>query len=221
MKFFDEMKPLYMETDASRVGLGAAILQTREGTSCARDEVPDNNILRLIAFMSRNLSAVERRYSDIEREVLAILHGLETWHHYCFARGISIITYHKLLVEIFKKKAWLHCHRIQHILLMIHQYRVSELYKPGPDLLIADWLSRQNHKKKKQYDVILGMKININAIDTATDIPKCMAIQEIQQAEIKDEYLQQIGEHSIRGWSESRNEALQEIRLYWTFRDDW
>ena len=34
MKFYEEMKPLYMETDAFRVRLGAAVLHTREGTSC-------------------------------------------------------------------------------------------------------------------------------------------------------------------------------------------
>ena len=38
MKFYDEMKPLYLETDASGVGLGAGLLQTKEGTSCPKDE---------------------------------------------------------------------------------------------------------------------------------------------------------------------------------------
>ena len=39
MKFFDDTKPftLYLETDASRVGLGAALLQTWEGTTCQKD----------------------------------------------------------------------------------------------------------------------------------------------------------------------------------------
>ena len=36
MKFYDEMKPLYLETDASVIGLGATLLQTRDGMTCTR-----------------------------------------------------------------------------------------------------------------------------------------------------------------------------------------
>ena len=69
------MKPLYVETDASRVGLRAVILQARVGTGFLRDEAPDR--LRQITFASNSLSAAERRYSNIEREALVILHSLE------------------------------------------------------------------------------------------------------------------------------------------------
>ena len=33
MKFYDETKPLYLETDAFRIGLDTALLQTRDGTT--------------------------------------------------------------------------------------------------------------------------------------------------------------------------------------------
>ena len=56
VEFYDETKPLYMKLDASEVGLGATMLQTRNNTSCAKDEVPDNNILRPIAFTSKGLT---------------------------------------------------------------------------------------------------------------------------------------------------------------------
>ena len=60
MKFYDETKPLYTEMDDSGVGLGAALLQTRSTTSHPRYETQDNNILRPIAFVSKNLSHMEK-----------------------------------------------------------------------------------------------------------------------------------------------------------------
>ena len=49
MIFFDETQPLYLETDVPGVGLGAVLLQTRNGTSFPKDKAPDNSILRPIA----------------------------------------------------------------------------------------------------------------------------------------------------------------------------
>ena len=60
MNFYDETKLPYTETDASAVRLGAALLLTRSGTHCPRDEVPDNSILRPITFMSNSLARVEK-----------------------------------------------------------------------------------------------------------------------------------------------------------------
>ena len=98
MKFYDETKPLYIETDASGVGVGAALLQTRSNKSCHRDKVPDNSILRPIAFASKSLTGTEKRYSTIQREALAIL-----YRSLLFAREVSIIMDHKPPVAIFKK----------------------------------------------------------------------------------------------------------------------
>ena len=72
MSIYDETKPLYIETDISGVGRGAALLQIRSRTSCFRDKVPENSILRPIAFTNKSLSGAEERYNNIERETLSI-----------------------------------------------------------------------------------------------------------------------------------------------------
>ena len=92
MKLSDETKPLYIETEASGVGLGATPLQTISSKRCPRDEILDNTILRPITFVSKSLSSMEKRNSNIEREMLSLLYGLKKFHHYCFAREVSIIT---------------------------------------------------------------------------------------------------------------------------------
>ena len=92
MKFYNETKPLYLETDISGIRLGAALLQTRYGTTCLRDIAPDNIIPRPIMFASKSLTSTEQRYSNIKRKAFGILHGHERFHYYCFARGVSIMT---------------------------------------------------------------------------------------------------------------------------------
>ena len=64
------------------------------------------------------------------------------------------------------------------------------------------------------------MKININKIYMITGITNCMTVKEIQQTTARDDHIQQLRQHIIRGWCESRNEVPEEIRLYWTFKDD-
>ena len=136
MKFYDETKPLYLETDTSRIALGAALLQTRDGTSCPKDSTPDNTILQPIAFASKSLTSTECRYRNIEKEALGILHGLKRFYHYCFAMDIHVITDHKPLVAILKKDLATLSQKIQHILLRIHQYTIRIIYKPEPEIIL-------------------------------------------------------------------------------------
>ena len=168
MKFYDETKPLYLEIDSSRIGLSAALLQTRDGTSCPKDSTPDNTILQLIVFASKSLTSAESRYTNTEREALSILHCLKKIHHYCFARDEHVITAHTPLVAIFKKEVVTLSQRIQCILLRIHQYKIKVIYKPGPEIFIADCLSHHTHKENKD-----GVMWNGHEGRYSADINQC------------------------------------------------
>ena len=84
MKLYDNSKPLYLEIDASGIGLGAALLQLHDNMVCQKGVAPQNIALCPIAFTSKSLTDAEWRYSNTEWEALGILHGLEKFHHYCF-----------------------------------------------------------------------------------------------------------------------------------------
>ena len=83
MKFYGNSKPLYLDTDASGIGLGAALLQLHDNTICQKGVTPQNIALCPIAFASKSLTGVGQRYSNIEQEALGILHELEKFHHLC------------------------------------------------------------------------------------------------------------------------------------------
>ena len=55
------------------------------------------------------------------------------------------------------------------------------LYKPGPDLYIADWLSRNHHVENKDWE-IAGLNVSMLAINTSMGISICTSIENIQAA---------------------------------------
>ena len=57
--------------------------------------------LQEIAFAGTRLTGEETHYSYIEKEILGILHGQETFHKYCFASEVSMIIDHKQQVAVY------------------------------------------------------------------------------------------------------------------------
>ena len=185
--------PLYLETDVSGIGLSTALLQTRYGMTCS------NCILKEKSDLHR------MKIHNNKREALGILFCLERFHHYCFDREVSIITNHIPLVAIFKKEVATLLQRIQCILLRILQFQVIVIYKPGPELFIANWLSRHNHTGNKDAEIHI-IDIEVDTIQTTTNIPECMSIPQIQQATAQDDNLQQLKGYIIVGWPENKDQ---------------
>ena len=138
MKFYDDTKLLYLETDALGVGLSAALLQISKGTTCQKDIGPNNTILCPFMFANKSLTCAEHKYSNIEREGPRHPAWAQKISSLLFCQGVHIITDHKPLVAIFKKDVATLLQCRQHILLKMYQYRVQILYKPGPEISIAD-----------------------------------------------------------------------------------
>ena len=119
---------------------------------------------------------------------------------------------------MFKKDVATLSQHIQCILLKIHQYRVQIIYKPGPESFTADWLSRHSHTQGKDKP-IKGMGMQVNMIQTVTDMPECVSMAEIQQASSLNNHLQQLKGTIISGWSDSRDKLHMDLQPYWSYRD--
>ena len=59
IKFNDASRSLYLETDASGVGLGVRLLYVRDGINCRPDELPDNATLCPITLASKSPLSAE------------------------------------------------------------------------------------------------------------------------------------------------------------------
>ena len=87
MAYFDSSKNTELYVDASPFGLGAILTQT----------TPGQQDTKVIAYASRSLTDTESRYSQIERESLAIVYGIEYFHIYLYGHEFTLITDHKQL----------------------------------------------------------------------------------------------------------------------------
>ena len=108
--------------------------------------------------------------------------------------------------------------QIQRILLKINQYRVQIIYKHGPDIFIADWLLRHNHAEGKD-QLIKAMEVQADIIQTATDMPECLSMTELQQALSQDDHLQKLKNIKIAGWPDSKDKINAELKPFWSHRD--
>ena len=88
IQYFDEKKPVILYCDTSPVGISAVLLQQIAGK--------DPNI---IAYSSWSLSDSEKRYSQIEGELLSITYACERNRLYWFGHSFTTFCDNKALVH--------------------------------------------------------------------------------------------------------------------------
>ena len=120
LAYYDHTKPLILQTNASKYGLGTALIQ--------------NNMP--IAFTSKTLTDVETRYANIERECLSVVLGLEKFHIYVYHRHITVQNNHKPLEMTQRKPIQAAPPRLQHMLLKLQKYDYTIQYIPGKDMVL-------------------------------------------------------------------------------------
>ena len=85
LALYDPDAPTKICADASAYGLGAVLLQ-------------QHNEWKPVVFTSRSMTDVERRYSQIEKEALALVRACEKFSDYIIGKSIQLETDHKPLV---------------------------------------------------------------------------------------------------------------------------
>ena len=126
LKYYEPGKSLVLQCDASEKGLGASLLQ---------DGKP-------IAYASRALTTTETNYAQIEKELLAIVFGVERFHQYTYGRKVIVDSDHKPLETIFNKPLASAPRRLQKMFMRFQRYDINIQYKKGSEMYLADTLSR-------------------------------------------------------------------------------
>ena len=158
------------------MGLGAVLLQEQ-----------GKGAWRAVCYASKSLSAVERRYSQTEKEALALVWSVERFHVYLLGREFELVTDHKPLEVIYSPKLKPSA-RIERWVLPLQPYHFTATYKPGKEN-IADTLSRLLQKGEgEDFDDTANY---VNFI-TVKAVPKVMSAEEIEQVALDDEEMTEL-----------------------------
>ena len=194
LSYYDPRKVTVLEVDSSMVGIGAALIQ--EG--------------KPIAFASKSMTETEARYANIERELLAVVFALERFHTYIYGKPVIVQSDHKPLENIQHKNLAKAPPRLQRMLLRIQPYNCTIQYKPGKEMIFADYLSRNspNTAPEIELDKIVH-QVSISEEKYKT----------LQEETAKDTTLNCLKSQIIQGWPEKVQDLPQAIKKYWTVRD--
>jgi hypothetical protein len=131
-------KEFILETDASDTGLGACLLQKND----KEQMVP-------IRWASKKLTKTEQNYAITEKELYAVVWGMEHFSYQLKGRKFNLITDHKAL-EYMKNKGNFGNKRIERWIDRIQEYDFSITYKKGEEVISADALSRLYEQSDNQ-----------------------------------------------------------------------
>ena len=87
LPYFNPNSSTTLQTNASKKGLGAVLLQNSKP----------------VMFASRALTGSERNYQNLERECLATIWGMEKFHYFLYGKEFTLETDQKPLVSIYRK----------------------------------------------------------------------------------------------------------------------
>ena len=181
--------PIQLAGDASAYGIGAVISH----------QFPDGSE-RPVAYASRTLTSTERNYSQLEKEALALVYGVQKFHQYLYGRQFVLVTDHKPLTTILGHKQGippLAAARLQRWGLILSAYSYTIEFRPTKQHANADGLSRlplgNRHEASLDCiaidDFIIGQ---IQALPVTTD--------QVKTATRQDRALSQVCRYTLHGW---------------------
>ena len=127
LPYFNINAETTLQTDASKKGLGACLIQND----------------KVVCYASRALTKTEQNYQNLGREALGTIWGMEKFHYFLYGKEFTLETDQKPLVSIYKKHMVDISPRVQRLIVRSFPYLPFHVvYKKGKDIPVTDALSR-------------------------------------------------------------------------------
>ena len=203
LPYFNPSSSTTLQTDASKKGLGAVLLQNSKP----------------VTFTSRALTGSERNYQNLERECLATIWGMEKFHYFLYGKEFTLETDQKPLVSIYKKHMVEISPRIQRLIVRSFPYQPFDVqYKKGMEIPLADALSRVTPTPVEED----GIQLSIVAVNLImSNLPfSSTEIELIHGETSKDPTLILLKDYIHMGWPNDCRMLPQELHTFWNYRED-
>ena len=169
-----------------------------------------------VQYASRALTETEKRYSQIEKEMLCVVFGLTRFHTYTYGRNVTVHNDHKPLAAVLKRPVGENPIRLQRMLCRIMGYDLDFKYIKGKDLLIADALStahtiNHTHSQSEEEIETIGLVIQDQSVTRH--------LNEIAKETAKDKVLQSVIHHISGNWSINKRLLPTDVLPFWSCKD--
>ena len=171
-------------------------------------------------YASRTLTDQEKRFSQIEKETLAIVWACDRFESYLLGRDEPFViqTDHKPLVVILNKQDLDQSPpRIQRLKMRMMKYYFQVVYVPGKELPVADALSRFP-LKVCVVDLVKAVEEHMegvrDALPASTD-----GLARVREATLNDPEMQELLRVMKSGWPNHISQVPSVVRPYWNSKD--
>ena len=190
----DPKLPYEVTTDASDIGIGGVLTQT------------DDSGARPVAYTSRKLSDTEQRYSTPEKELLSIIHALETWRPYLHGSKFIINTDHHPLKYLDTQKSL--SRKQARWVEFMQEFNYEIKYIKGKTNIVADALSRKGKSEQnKSVDTIRKLLV-MTKVNVSKD-----TLSKLEKEYFEDEYFKSIWIEPKQPYSRKGSRLYFENRL--------
>ena len=206
--FYDCNKPLYIEVDTSKKGIGAVMLQedsiVKKTSKC---DIPDN--LHPISYASKTLSSTDSNYSNIERELLGVLFAITHFKHFTYGHTVCVI-----------KKSFADASPcLTRMLMQLLDYTLNVRYQPGERMHLSNALSCLSSHNMAVGKTIKNLDVSIHAIEELTGF-NSISVEKLHQHMASDPDLRLLIDHINNGFPDTSAKCPECIQPYFSFRDE-
>lgn len=199
MAYHRQGAPTRLTTDASPVGIGAILEQKQE------DET-----YRSIYYARRKLSKVEQRYSQFQRDALAVRWACHKFYLYLYGIKFEICTDHNPMVTVLDSQSKPPSARTERWLLYLQQFQYELTHIRGKDNA-ADVLSRLSVGHAQDKDTVKTEDFAYSVVTEAMPAPSTPKQVETPSAE--DPTLKLVHQAVITGnWSKLSGTSYKAVK---------